>query len=79
MTPEQVKVRKQLLRDLFVRVCRDSGFRLDTHRAANLVAQIAKAHPLDIWMAMPSLEVMDEVARGTHPAVRQALKETNSG
>jgi hypothetical protein len=58
-------------------VCRDSGFSLDLHRACALAAKVLGKHPLDVWMAMPSLDVMFEIAAGAHPAA-QAM-ETRQG
>lgn len=58
------------LQQLFIRVCRDSGFRLEATRAAVLAARAAGRHPLEIWMALPSLDVMAQIAAGTHPAAR---------
>jgi hypothetical protein len=60
---------KDTLRHLFIRVCRDSGFQLDTVRATQLAAAIAKVHPLDVWRAFPSYDTMGEIAEGTHPAL----------
>lgn len=58
------------MQQVFVRVCRDSGFQLDTDRACKLAAKVVGKHPLDIWMAMPGLDVMDAIARGEHPAAK---------
>jgi hypothetical protein len=54
---------RDFLQQLFVRVCRDSGFTLDWPRAAILTGMIAKVDPLMVWMAMDS-ETMDKIARG---------------
>lgn len=53
----------------YIRVCKDSGFGLDSIRAATLTAQAFRCSPLEVWLAMPSLDVMDEIAAGKHPAV----------
>lgn len=61
---------RKLVQDIYIRVCRDSLFSLPAVRAAALAAMILKTHPLAIWLAMPSYDVMEEIARGQHPAVR---------
>lgn len=63
-----MSVDRQTLQQIYVRVCRDSGFKLDMHRACALAAAAVGKHPLDIWIAMPSLDVMAAIAAGTHPA-----------
>ena len=68
-------VDRKTLQQIYVRVCRDRGFTLDLHRACSLAAMIAGKHPLDIWMAMPSLDVMFAIAAGDHPAAH-ALPHT---
>jgi hypothetical protein len=59
-----------MIQELFIRVCRDSGFTLDAARAAGVAAIAFGCHPLEVWMAMPSLDVMNEIAAGKHPAAR---------
>jgi len=77
-TPEQ-KARgleeRELIQQIYIRVCRDSAFTLDLHRACALAAKIVGKHPLDIWMAMPSLDVMFGIAAGTHPAALRTKKD----
>lgn len=59
---------RETIQKLFIRVCRDSGFKLSADRAAVLTADIAGCHALDVWIALPSLDVMSDIAAGTHPA-----------
>jgi hypothetical protein len=61
---------RELIQSVFIRVCRDSGFGLDAVRAADLTAMMLGLHPLEIWIAMPSFSVMEEIAAGRHPAAR---------
>jgi hypothetical protein len=63
---------REALQQAFIRICRDSGFQLDAERACALAAKVLGRSPLEIWMAMPSLDVMREVAAGTHPVVASA-------
>lgn len=60
--------KRETLQQLFIRVCRDSGFTLEATRAASLAAKIANTHPLNVWMAMPDLSTMERIAAGAHPA-----------
>lgn len=62
--------RKQM-QDVFIRVCRDSRFTLDAVRAASLAGLILNRHPLEIWLAMPHYDVMEQIAAGTHPAAQR--------
>lgn len=66
--------RKQI-QDLFIRVCRDSGFQLSGTDAAVIAARSVGISPLEIWTAMPGIAVMDEIASGSHPAARAALSK----
>lgn len=70
---------RKTLQQLYIRVCRDSGFKLDLHRACALAAAAAGKHPMDIWLAMPSLDVMFEIAAGTHPTATQAPTPDHRG
>lgn len=59
---------RELLQELFVRVCRDSNFRLDHVRAAILTGQIANRAPLEVWIALGSTDLMERISTGKHPA-----------
>jgi hypothetical protein len=61
---------KEQIRQLYIRVCRDSGFRMDMFRAAAFAGAVGGFHAMDVWLAMPSLQVMEQIADGTHPAVK---------
>jgi len=62
--------RRKFIQDLYIRVCRDSGFNMDYIRAAHFAGMVGGFHAMDVWIAMPSLEVMQQIAKGTHPAAR---------
>ena len=67
---------RETITSIYVRVCKESGFGLDAIQAAQLTARIVGCHPLDVWTAMPGLDVMDAIATGNHPlAGRAALQE----
>ncbi len=61
----------QLVRDCFIRVCRDSKFMIGPLMAAELTASMVKTHPLLVWTAFPSFSVMEDIADGTHPILLQ--------
>lgn len=58
------------IRQLYIRVCQDSGFGLDMYRAAAMVGRVAGIHPMQVWCAMPDLQTMEQIAAGTHPAAK---------
>ena len=58
--------RKQI-QDLFVRCCRDSNWTGDAIKMAIFTANILKIDPLEVWLAMPSLSVMEDIANHNHP------------
>ena len=55
---------------VFVRVCKDSGFKLDMVRAAQLSAKVIGCSPLSIWMTMDT-QTMSEIASGKHPTTKK--------
>jgi hypothetical protein len=59
---------RKMIQDVFIRLCRDSGFRLSAVAAAQLTGMMLERTPLEIWLSMPSWDVMKEIAAGTHPA-----------
>ena len=59
--------RKQL-QELFLRVCRDSGFSLEATQAASIAAKAAGVSPLEFWVAFGTIDAMDKVADGGHPS-----------
>lgn len=61
---------RRFRQQIFIRVCRDSGFRVDAINAAYLAAMIARCHPLHIWLAMPDMDTMERIAAGKHPAAQ---------
>lgn len=57
--------------DVYIRVCRDSGFQLDSTRAAILAANVLGCHPLEICMAL-DMDLMNKIADGSHPVCKQS-------
>ncbi len=62
---------------LYVRVCRDGNFKLDAITAAHLVGRMMRTTPLSVWLALGSLDAMERIANGTHPAVRSEATITD--
>lgn len=61
---------RKTVQDVFIRVCRDSGFRLEATRAAHLAAKMLGISAFEVWTAM-DLDVMRRIASGEHPAARK--------
>ena len=59
---------RETIQQVYIRVCRDSGFRLGFDRAAHLAGKILGVSALEIWLAMPCIGVMMDIATGRHPA-----------
>ena len=56
---------------LFVRVCRDSRFKLGAAEAAHLAGSILGIGALGVWVNFASYDQMEAIAAGTHPACQQ--------
>lgn len=65
MNPE-----RKLKQDVYIRVCKDSGFLLSSTDAAILAAKVLGCHPLEIWIALDFC-YMEKIASGEHPACKQ--------
>ncbi len=63
---------------LYVRVCRDGNFKLDAITAAHLVGRMMRTTPLSVWLALGSMDAMERIANGTHPAVRSEATITGA-
>ena len=60
------------IQDMFIQICKDSGYGLKFIDAAIILAKVIKVSPLEIWMAFSSMSVMAEIAAGEHPACKRA-------
>lgn len=60
---------RKLHQQVFIRICRDSLFKMDYVQAAHLSAQMLRSHPLLIWVAL-GLSNMERIANGTHPCLK---------
>ncbi len=65
---------REELRSLYIRVCKDSNFKMDYIKAAHFAAEVLSTQyltsALDFWIAFGSLELMEQIALGNHPAVK---------
>lgn len=52
---------------VFIRVCKDSQFKMEPVAAALLAAKMLDCHPLEIWLGL-DWPTMVEIATGRHPA-----------
>lgn len=55
--------RKQI-QEVYIRICKDSGYKLGATHAAKLAASVLKIHPLEVWVAMSSFDTMEAYAEG---------------
>lgn len=67
MSPE----RRNEIQQVFIRVCRDSGFQLEPARAAHLAAAVLGIHAMTVWHTM-DLATMERIASGKHPAAKRS-------
>lgn len=66
-----MKPDRKFIQDTYIRVCVDSGFRLEYIEAAKFVASLLKIHPIEVWVAMGYMDRMEEIATGRHPVVHK--------
>jgi hypothetical protein len=62
---------RETIQQAYIRVCRDSGFGLSFDRAAHLAGKMLGMSALEIWLAMPCMDVMMNIATGKHPAAHR--------
>lgn len=73
MTAPDATEDRKMIQGAFIAVCRSSRFTLSPERAAQFTGLMLKRHPLEVWLAMPSWGVMEEIAAGSHPCVKQHI------
>jgi hypothetical protein len=66
----QMTEERNFRQKVFIRVCRDSGFKLEPSRAAQFAAQLIGIHPFEILNAIGCLNTMNQIADGTHPVLQ---------
>lgn len=74
MTDQKAAERK-LAQDVYIRVCKDSGFQLDLFTAVHLAAGALGISSMELWVRMGiDLAVMEQIALGKHPACCPAVE-----
>lgn len=59
--------------DMFIRICRDSGFRMNSASAIILLAKMLRTQPLALWGEMGiDFATLERIASGEHPAAIRA-------
>lgn len=65
---------REELRTLYIRVCKDSNFKMDFIKAAHFTAEVMSTKrptlAIDVWDCFGYLGVMEQIAKGNHPAVK---------
>lgn len=59
---------RKLKQDLYIRVCKDSGWQLEYIQAAILAGKVLNCHPFEVYSAFGDMDTMRKVASGEHPA-----------
>lgn len=58
--------------EAYIRVCRDSGWKMDYIDAAIFTGKLIDIHPLILWGAFSGFDQMDRIAKGEHPVCKKA-------
>lgn len=61
---------RQQIQAAYIRICRDSHFKMDWAQAAKFTADLFSISTFDIWVAFGDTKVMQQVAIGEHPATK---------
>lgn len=59
---------RKLIQDVYIRVCKDSGFNMHWEDAAVLTADILNIIPLEVGLAFSRMGDLNQIALGLHPA-----------
>ena len=73
-----MKPDRKLVQDIYIRICRDSGFQLGYVEAAKLAANVGGFHPLDVADAL-GIANMHEIATGRHPVCQRLSAPPSHG
>jgi hypothetical protein len=59
---------RELIKQLYFRICRDSGYRLSYLQVAAMVSEMMNlGSPLIVWCQFNGIAQMEEIANGKHP------------
>jgi hypothetical protein len=62
---------RTLIQNTFIRVSQDGNFKMDPYDVAKFTASMLKISPFQVAFAFSDLKLMEQVARGEHPASRK--------
>lgn len=65
--PTLLSNRKEV-QDSYIRLCRDSRFRLSATDAAIFVGKVLDISPVEVWAHL-GMDNMERIAAGTHPCL----------
>lgn len=57
-------INNKTITEMYERVCKDSGYKLDMQKAATLTASVLKISPLEVWIGVGSVDKMIQIASG---------------
>ena len=63
------------IQELYIRICRDSKFKIDWVQAAQLTASVLQITPLMVGLAFPYVERMRTIADGNDPVLTLDKKD----
>ena len=64
----------ETVRQAYIRVCRDSGFKIPFDEAAAFIGCMFGMSAIQIWACFPYLEDMRRIADGTHEVLKREAK-----
>lgn len=57
------------IQNVYIRIARDSQFRMDHIEVAKLAGAVLALHPFEVYCTFPYMDVMKDVAEGNHPVL----------
>lgn len=57
------------VQEMYIRICRDSGFTMHWHRAAVFAAELCDISALELWTLFGDYKTMKAIAKGEDPIV----------
>lgn len=61
---------RKIIQECYIRICRDSGFKLSATAAAALAAAAVKISAFEVLVAV-GFDNMSDIAAGNHPAAKK--------
>jgi hypothetical protein len=69
--PVWKKPDRKTITDALIRVAQDSKFQLDSQTLLQFTSEMLMIHPFEVYEAVGSMDNVERIAQGTHPAVKQ--------